>query len=75
MKKIFNAVDWMRSRRIQIDREDRGLSWEERYLKTLHLLEHDFFWRKIKDRAEKSVHPQTMAVAESPDNSYGKSKG
>ena len=73
MKKKYDAVAWMRSRRVQIDREDRGLSWEERYHKTLRLLEDDLFWRKIKDRAEKSVHSQAMAVSESHDNSYDKS--
>ncbi len=34
MKKTFDAVQWMRRRRAEIDEEDRGLSWEERRRRT-----------------------------------------
>ena len=34
----FDAVAFMRSRREEIDREDEGLSWEERARKTRELL-------------------------------------
>ena len=33
MKKTFDAVAWMRKRREEIDKEDQGLSWEEKHKK------------------------------------------
>jgi hypothetical protein len=38
MKKSFDAVDWMRARRAEIDEEDRSLSWEQKREKTRQLL-------------------------------------
>jgi len=34
MKKAFDAVAWMRHRRVQIDEEDAGLTWIEKRRKT-----------------------------------------
>ena len=34
MKKTFDAVQYMRDRRRQIDEEDKGLTWEEKRHKT-----------------------------------------
>ena len=50
MKKIFDAVDWMRKRRTEIDEEDQGLSWEAKRKKTRHILEGDPLWLKLKNR-------------------------
>ncbi len=50
MKKTFNAVAWMRKRRIEIDEEDKGLSWEEKREKTRRLLEKDPLWFRLKGR-------------------------
>ena len=41
MKKTFDAVAWMRKRREEIDKEDQGLSWEEKHEKTRKLLEKE----------------------------------
>lgn len=50
MKKTFDAVAWMRKRRIEIDEEDKELSWEEKREKTRRLLEKDPLWLKLKGR-------------------------
>ncbi len=50
MKKTFDAVAWMRKRRIEIDEEDKGLSWEEKREKTRRLLKKDPLWLRLKDR-------------------------
>ena len=44
MKKTFDAVAWMRKRREEIDKEDQGLSWEEKHEKTRKFLEKDYLW-------------------------------
>ncbi len=44
--KAFDAVAWMRQRRSEIDREEEGLSWQEKRRKTLLLLENDGLWRR-----------------------------
>jgi hypothetical protein len=41
MKKTFDAVQWMRRRRAEIDEEDRGLSWEEKRCKTREIVMRD----------------------------------
>jgi hypothetical protein len=46
----FDAVAWMRKRREEIDREDAGLSCEERRTKTRSLLRQDPLWRHLKGR-------------------------
>jgi hypothetical protein len=50
LKKNFDAVVWMRKRRIEIDNEDKGLSWEEKRKKMRKLLERDPLWLKLKNR-------------------------
>jgi hypothetical protein len=40
----------MRKRRIEIDEEDKGLSWEEKREKTRRLLEKDPLWLRLKGR-------------------------
>gem|GEM_PF-2027734 len=51
----FDAVAFMRSRREEIDREDAGLSWEERALRTRELLRKDPLWLYLKDRVAEPV--------------------
>jgi len=41
MKKTFDAVEWMRRRRTEIDAEDRGLSWEDKRRKTHDIVMRD----------------------------------
>jgi hypothetical protein len=48
MKKTFDAVAWMRRRRTEIDKEDEGLTWEERSRKTIALLEGNPRWERLK---------------------------
>lgn len=61
----FKAVDWMRKCREKVDEADRGLSWEEKYLKTLKLIENDRLWLKLKDRAVKPNSSLSIALRES----------
>jgi hypothetical protein len=59
MKKTFDAVNWMRKRRTEIDKEDQGLSWEEKHEKTRRLLENDPLWLRLKNRL---VEPTSVPV-------------
>ena len=43
--------------RTEIDREDEGLSWQEKREKTRRLLEHDPLWRRLKQRVVGPVTP------------------
>jgi hypothetical protein len=38
-------VAWTRKRRAEIDKEDKGLTWEERNRKTTDLLHDDPLWK------------------------------
>ena len=49
--KGFDAVAWMRKRRVEIDQEDAGLTWEEKSEKTRELLDPDPLWQRLKSRA------------------------
>ena len=59
MKKKFDAVAWMRKRREEIDKEDEGLSWEEKHEKTRKLLEKDPLWQSLRKRL---VEPTSVPV-------------
>ena len=50
MSDRFDAVAFMRRRRVEIDREDKGLTWQERSEKTLRLLKNDALWHRLKTR-------------------------
>ena len=50
MSKSFDAVAWMRQRRAEIDKEDEGLTWEEKAQKTAQLLTDDPLWKRLKRR-------------------------
>lgn len=41
MEKAFDAVQWMRKRRIEIDEEDRDLTWSEKRRKTHEIVMGD----------------------------------
>lgn len=66
MKKEFDAVAWMRTRRATIDEEDRVLSWEEKRKKTRRLLEADPLWLRLKSRVVEPASSSRMAVREPP---------
>jgi len=66
MSKNFDAVAFMRRRREEIDREDEGLSWEERARKTRELLKDDPLWLYLKDRLAEPVSLQPTVVSDRP---------
>jgi hypothetical protein len=59
MTKRFHAVAWMRKRRTEIDKEDKGLTWEEKSRKTADLLHDDPLWKRLKRRV--AAPPTTPA--------------
>jgi hypothetical protein len=59
MTKRFDAVAWMRKRRAEIDREDEGLTWEEKARRTADLLHDDPLWKRLKRRV--ATPPTTPA--------------
>ena len=73
MKKTFDAVAWMRKRRMEIDEEDQGLSWVEKRKKTRELLERDPLWYRLKNRL---VVPTSISVGVVHENQeeYGQKK-
>ena len=54
MKKTFDAVQWMRRRRAEIDEEDQGLSWEEKQRKTREIVMRDPIMAQL---CSQSQHP------------------
>jgi hypothetical protein len=66
MSKDFDAVAFMRRRREEIDREDEGLSREERSRKTRKLLENDPLWLYLKDRLAEPVSLYPTVVSDKP---------
>ena len=60
MKKAFGAVQWMRDRRAEIDREDESLTWEEKREKTRRLLENDPLWQRLRPNV---VEPRNAPAA------------
>jgi hypothetical protein len=61
MSKRFDAVEFMRRRREEIDREDSGLSWEEKSRRTLERLQGDPLWERLKDRVVPTAAALRMA--------------
>lgn len=66
MSKSFDAVAFMRRRREEIDREDEGLSWEERARKTRDMLKDDPLWLYLKTREAEPVPPEPVVVSDKP---------
>jgi hypothetical protein len=66
MSKGFDAVAFMRRRREEIDREDAGLSWEERVSKTSELLKDDPLWLYLKDRLAEPIALEPTVVSDRP---------
>jgi hypothetical protein len=66
MSRGFDAVAFMRRRREEIDREDEGLSWEERARKTRELLREDPLWLYLKDRVAEPVTLEPTVVSDKP---------
>jgi hypothetical protein len=70
MNKPFDAVQWMRSRRAQIDKEDEGLSWAERSRKTVQLVRNDPLWLHIRSRVPSHADAPHLLVREDAEE-YG----
>lgn len=51
MTKPFDAVAWMRKRRTEIEQEEEGLSWQERFGRTTEALRGDPLWEQLTARA------------------------
>ena len=66
MSKGFDAVAFMRRRREEIDREDEGLSWEERARKTRELIKDSPLWRHLKDRVAEPAALEPTVVSDKP---------
>jgi hypothetical protein len=68
MSKAFDAVAFMRKRRLEIEQEDQHLSWEEKAQKTVEVLRGDPLWERLQSRI---VEPgrQFPARREPPANS------
>ncbi len=64
MNKTFDAVQWMRQRRAQIDDEDRDLSWDQKRLKTRQVIKQDPLLASLSGRvlSPGMLHP--LAVKE-----------
>lgn len=48
--KSFDAVAFMRKRRIEIDKEEANLSGSEKREKTKQLVEQDPLWQRLRHR-------------------------
>jgi hypothetical protein len=60
-KKVFDAVQWMRDRRITIDDEDKGLDWNQKSKKTHDLIKNDLLWQRFKRQAVSAGNLQNIA--------------
>jgi len=62
VRKTFDAVDWMRTRRAKIDQEDQTLSWEEKHKRTHRLLETDPLWKRLKNRIVETTSSPLVTI-------------
>ncbi len=58
MKKAFDAVSWMRQRRVQIDNEDANLTWVQKREKTHDQVRQDPILSRL---SEETVIPDRTA--------------
>ena len=70
MKKTFDAVQWMRQRRAEIDEEDRGLSREEKRRKTREIVMRDPILAPLCIQT-KHTQEEFAARAREPGAPYG----
>jgi len=61
MKKAFDAVQWMRDRRRQIEEEDRNLGWLEKRRKTHEIVMRDPLLAKLC-RSTRPAESRPLAV-------------
>jgi len=60
----FHAVEFMRRRRAEIEKEDEGLTWEQRSEKTLHLLASNPRWLRLRGRVKPTLSAAPLHVAD-----------
>ncbi|MCL6548811.1 MAG: hypothetical protein K6T30_07860 [Alicyclobacillus sp.] len=70
MEKAFDAVQWMRKRRAEIDEEDRGLTWSEKRQKTHEIVMRDPLLALLCKRIMTPEQVDLMMAKESP-SAYG----
>ncbi|HPC17193.1 MAG TPA: hypothetical protein P5318_10245 [Candidatus Hydrogenedentes bacterium] len=78
MEKSFDAVGFMRRRRIEIDQETEGLSWAERNQYILESLRGDPLWERLKDRTiapAPYTSPDHATMASEAPGRYGEGAG
>lgn len=51
MAEPFHAVEWMRARREELDREYEGLSWDEVARRVSDALKDDPLWQHVRECA------------------------
>lgn len=72
MKKAFDAVAWMRHRRVQIDEEDTDLTWTQKREKTREQILQDPVLRRLA--AETGVRGKTRPAGRGAAALHGKRK-
>ena len=73
MEKAFDAVQWMRKRRIEIDEEDRDLTWSEKRRKTHEIVMGEPLLALLCGRITPPEQVDPMMVRESSP-AYGAGK-
>ncbi|MCL6613624.1 MAG: hypothetical protein K6U03_03210 [Firmicutes bacterium] len=73
MEKAFDAVQWMRKPRAEIEEEDQGLTWSEKRRKTHGIVMGDPLLAALYTRIVTPEQVGLMLVKESP-STYGTSK-
>jgi hypothetical protein len=64
MNSDFHAVEFMRRRRAEIEKEDEGLTWKERSEKTLRLLANNPRWLRLRGRVKPTRNAAPLHVAD-----------
>ena len=64
MSSDFHAVEFMRRRRAEIEKEDEGLTWEQRSEKTLRLLAGNPRWLRLRGRVKPARSAAPLYVAD-----------
>ncbi len=64
MNSDFHAVEFMRRRRVEIEKEDEGLTWEQRGEETLRLLANNPRWLRLRGRVKQTRRVAPLHVAD-----------
>ena len=64
MSSDFHAVEFMRRRRAEIEKEDEGLTWVQRSEKTLLVLADNPRWLRLRRRVKPTPSAAPLHVAD-----------